>query len=222
MIDAFGEDIKEFKMDPALAKFLRKKFRLPEQWDTQLKKGLLSKRQDHPNAERFKQEIFLLSLIGPLIRLCDNNAKDILLVPENQDDLEHYPEQDWVIIKYLTERTIHEFAKIESERQTEEAKYLAANPGLVITAETTGTKRKVFDPNEVAKEDLKAKKLRKEALNVAKPQHQKKYNQYNGGYNQGRGARINQPQRGGRGGRGSRGRGGRGGGASQATNEEKA
>jgi len=103
----------------------------------------------------------------------------------------------------------------------EEAKYLAANPGLVITAKTTGTKRKVFDPNEVAKEDLKAKKLRKEALNVAKPQHQKKYNQYNGGNNQGRGSRIN-PQRGGRGGRGSCGSGGRGGGASQATNEKKA
>jgi hypothetical protein len=139
-----------------------------------------------------------------------------MLVPESEDERRNYESDYWLAIKYLLTLTLENLAKTEQFRQLAEARHLSVNPSLIVEAGTANSRRKVFDPAEVAKEEIKTKRLRTEAYKVQNP-HPK-----------GRGKRVwsghqNQPsktnlgpdgtpwrggaRRGGRGGRGARGGG---------------
>ena len=172
----------------------------------------------------FKDKLFMMELMKPLLRIVDNNIKEILLVPKSEEELKTCDLEDWILIKYLLSMLMEKLAATEAARQLDEARYLAANPSLCIQAETTGSKRKIIDPNEVARADVKQKKMRVEALKAQKPYPLR-------GRGRGRGQRSpSNPSLGPDGtpwrgksnrGRNSRGRGGRGG-AAASTEQEKA
>jgi hypothetical protein len=171
-IQTIGENPLEFKNEGDLIKFYKKKFgRLPVNLEEvlSLKKGTLTRKHDSVQFGLFQQELALIEILKPLLRIVDNNIEEIMLVPESEDELNKYEADDWLALKYLLMIVLESLAKIEMTRQLAEARHLSANPSLLIEAETTGSKRKVFDPTEVAKSDLKAKRLRTEAQKVQNP-----------------------------------------------------
>ena len=222
-----GEDLLSFKNDGELIKFCKKKYgRLPSNYEESsvLTKGILTRRHDSPQQTMFKDKLFMIELMKPLLRIVDNNIEEILSVPESEEELKTCDSEDWILIKYLLSMLMEKLAATEEARQLGEARYLAANPSLCIVAETTGSKRKIIDPNEVARADVKQKKMRIEALKAQKPYPSR-------GRGRGRGQRSpSNPSLGPDGtpwrgksnrGRNSRGRGGRGS-ASASTEQEKA
>jgi hypothetical protein len=168
-----GENLLSFKNDSDLVKFCKEKYgRLPEDYEQSsiLTKGILTRKSESMQKATLSSELFLLEVMKPLLRIVDNNIEDVMAIPESDEELKRGGvEEDWLLIKYILSLLLERLSSLEATRQLDEAKYLAANPLLFIQAETTGSKRKIIDPFEVAKADIKQKKLRTEAVKAQQP-----------------------------------------------------